>query len=199
MLDRLTTDEIREAEQIQFDIFMGETTEAEAKERYKITNIDSANWALRKLKAIKEKEEEINQLTEREIDRIKKWAATETSALAVNAQFFEGLLTEYFVTEREKDPKFKISTPYGKVSARKQQPKWHYEDEKLLPYIENYNPDLIRVKKEINKTEFKKAVNEGNGFVLIDDGKIAHSETGEILEGITVTEQPDSVSIKVVE
>lgn len=52
MLDNLMKDELREADQIQFDIFMGETTEEQAKQRYKIDSLDSANWALRKLKAI---------------------------------------------------------------------------------------------------------------------------------------------------
>ena len=46
MLNTLVKDEIKEAERIQFDIFMGETTEEQAKERYKITNLDSAKNAI---------------------------------------------------------------------------------------------------------------------------------------------------------
>lgn len=191
MLDTLMKDELREADQIQFDIFMGETTEDQAKERYKITNLDSANWALRKLKAIQEKEGEIKELTEREIERINNWAKSELDSLGANTNFFEGLLMEYFVSEKEKDPKFKISTPYGKVSSRKSQPKWNYEDDRVLKWLKENDKELIRIKEEINKAELKKKYRVMNGQVVTEDG--------EIIEGITVIEQPDSISIKVVE
>lgn len=191
MLDNLAKDELREVDQIQFDIFMGETTEEQAKQRYKIDSLDSANWALRKLKAIHEKETEIKQLAERELERITDWLKTETDALKASTDFFEGLLMEYFVTEKEKDPKFKISTPYGKVSSRKQQDEWNYKDDKVLEWLKVNDKELIRIKEEINKAELKKKYQVINGQVVTEDG--------EIVEGITVTERPDSITIKVVE
>lgn len=191
MLNTLMKDEIKEAERIQFDIFMGETTEEQAKERYKITNLDSANWALRKIKAIQEKEREIKELAEREIERINNWSKSELDALKVNTNFFEGLLTEYFIAEKEKDPKFKISTPYGKVSSRKQQDKWNYEDDKVLEWLKENDKELVRIKEEINKAELKKKYKSINGQVVTEDG--------EIIEGIRVEEQQDSISIKITE
>lgn len=178
-----------------------ETTEVAemSGERFAIQDLDSANWAFRKLAAIERKRKEIKELADREIERIKDWQKQEEESLNNSKEFFEGLLTEYFVRQKEVDPKFKLSTPYGKVSSRKQQPKWNYEDEKLIGYLEHYKPELIKIKKEVDKNDFKKAVKEKDGFILMDDGKVVSNETGELIEGVTVEERPDSINIKVVE
>jgi len=177
-----------------------ETTEAaEVGGRFVIADLNSANWAFRKLAAIEQKRNGIKELADKEMERIRNWQQQEEESLNNSKEFFEGLLTEYFVTQKEMDPKFKISTPYGKVSSRKQQPKWNYEDEKLIGYLENYKPELIRIKKEINKNDFKKAVKEKDGFILTEDGKVVSNETGELIEGITIEKRPDSINIKVTE
>lgn len=190
MLDNLIKDELYEVEEMQGELFMGETEE-DQKERFKITDIDSANWAFRKLRAITEKENEIKRLMNKEIQRIKDWGESELKTLKNSTGFFEGLLTEYYVVEKEKDPKFRISTPYGKVSSRKQQPKWNYEDDKVLEWLKENDAELIRIKEEINKTELKEKYNSINGQVVTEDG--------EIVEGVTVEERPDTITIKVVE
>lgn len=190
MLNELVRDELYEVKQIQKEFFMGETEE-EQKERFKISDIDGANWVFRKLRAITEKGNEIKELANKEIERIKNWEEAELKNLEYSTEFFEGLLIEYFVRQKEMDPKFKISTPYGKVSSRKSQPKWNYEDDKVLEWLKENDKELIRIKEEINKAELKKKYQVMNGQVVTEDG--------EIVEGITVTEQPDSISIKVVE
>lgn len=164
---------------------------AQEKERFKIENLEAANWAFRKLTAIERKKKEIQELANKEIERIKAWQEQEERGLDNSKEFFEGLLTEYFAREREKDPKFRISTPYGKVSSRKQQPKWHYDEDKLIKWLKENDMELVRVKYEPNKTEIKKRYKVVGNVVTTEDGKI--------VEGITVEEQPDAIAIKVVE
>jgi len=190
MINKLIEDELYEVEKIERNMFFGETEEQQ-KEKYKITDIESANWAFRKLRAIQEKENDIKKLAEKEIERIKAWQEKELETLNNSKSFFEGLLSEYFIKEREKDPKFKISTPYGKVSARKQQPKWNYDEDKLIEWLKENDMELVRVKYEPNKTEIKKR------YKVV--GNVVTTEDGEIVEGITVEEQPDAIAIKVVE
>lgn len=163
----------------------------ETKERFKIEDLESANWAFRKLAAIEKKRKEIQELAEKEIERIKSWQEQEEKALDNSKEFFEGLLTEYFAKEREKNPKFKISTPYGKVTARKQQPKWHYDEGKLVEWLKENNKELLRVKYEPNKSEIKKTFKIAGSNVVTEDG--------EIVEGITVEQRPEKIDIKVVE
>ena len=130
-----------------------ETTEVAemSGERFTIKDLDSANWAFRKLAAIERKRKEIQELADREIERIKNWQQQEEESLNNSKEFFEGLLTEYYVKQKETDPEFKISTPYGKVSSRKQQPKWHYDEAKLIEWLKENNKDLLRVKYEPDK------------------------------------------------
>lgn len=162
----------------------------EEKERFKIKDLDQANWALRKLAALKKQEEEINELAQKEIDRIKVWQEKELAGIERSKQFFESLLAEYLMNERQNNPKFKISTPYGKVSTRKQQPKWEYDEEKAIKSLkEAGHVDLIRIKEYLDKTAIKKAVTVVGGQVV--------DENGVIIEGIKVIEQPERVVIKV--
>ena len=157
--------------------------------RFTIENLDSANWAFRKLAAIERKRSEIKELADKEIQRIKEWQKQEEKGLNNSKEFFEGLLTEYFIRQREVDPKFKISTPYGKVSSRKQQPKWNYDNDKVVEWLKKNNSELIRIKEEPDKREIKKAYKVvGNNVV---------TENGEIVEGITVEDRPDSITVKV--
>ena len=160
-------------------------------ERFVVQDLDSANWAFRKLAAIEKKRAEIKELADKEVERIRNWQQQEEESLNNSKEFFEGLLTEYYVRQKEVDPKFKISTPYGKVSSRKQQPKWNYEDEKVLKWLRENDTELIRIKEEVNKAELKKKYQVAGNEVVTEDG--------EIVEGITIEERPDSINIKVVE
>ena len=182
-------DALLEMELKEIDGIMEEDTHK--KERFKIENLEAANWAFRKLAAIEKKRKEINDLANKEIERIKAWQEQEERGLDSSKEFFEGLLTEYFAREREKDPKFKISTPYGKVSARKQQPQWNYDEDKLVKWLKENNQDLIRIKYEPDKNEIKKTYKIVGTNVVTGDG--------EIVEGITVEERPEKITIKVVE
>lgn len=180
-----------EFEEIEDILERAELTETFTDDRFKIRDLDAANWAFRKLKAMDEKVKQVTDLASKEIERILEWKENELKQVGRSREFFEGLLIEYFVRQKEMDPKFKISTPYGKVSSRKSQPKWNYEDDRVLKWLKENDKELIRTKEEINKAELKKKYRVMNGQVVTEDG--------EIVEGITVAEQPDSISIKVVE
>ena len=182
-------DVLFEMELQEIDEIMEEDTQE--KERFRIENLEAANWAFRKLAAIERKKKEIQELANKEIERIKAWQEQEERGLDNSKEFFEGLLTEYFAREREKDPKFKISTPYGKVSARKQQPKWNYDDEKLVNWLLENDKELVRVKYEPDKNGIKKK------YKIVGENVV--TEDGEIVEGITVEERQEKINIKVVE
>ncbi|MCX7951038.1 MAG: host-nuclease inhibitor Gam family protein, partial [Clostridiales bacterium] len=162
----------------------------EEKEQFKVKDIDQANWCLRKISALKKQETELTELRNKEIQRIENWHKKEIEKTENSIKFFEGLLEAYARSERETNPKFKLSTPYGKVAFRKQQPKWNYDDETLLKFLKQAGKtEFIRIKEEVNKTELKKKLKVA-GELVVDDN-------GEIIEGITVEEQPDKVVIDV--
>lgn len=157
----------------------------EVREGFKIENLETANWAFRKLRAIEQKENEIKELAQIEIDRINSWKENELNQNEGTKQYFEFLLSEYFKNEKAKDKKFKLSTPYGKVTVRKSK-SWKYENEDaLIQYLKDNEPGLVRSKEEINKAELKKVFKDG-----------INQTTGEIIPFIEI-EEIESISVKV--
>ena len=70
MLNELIRDELADVHYIGHELEYSEEHEIDTekmKERFKIENIDGANWAFRKLRAIQEKETEIRELMNKEI------------------------------------------------------------------------------------------------------------------------------------
>ncbi|NLY46827.1 MAG: hypothetical protein GX053_12700 [Tissierella sp.] len=168
------------------------------KKKFKIEDLETANWAFRKLKAIEEKKKEIEELAnqemepyEKEIARIKKWKEDEFKQYDHSINFFSFLLEEYYREQRKVDAKFKLSTPYGKITSRKQQPKWNYEEDRLLKWLKANDLELIRTKEEVDKNELKKKYQVVSGNVV--------TENGEIVEGITIEEREATVKVEVVD
>lgn len=162
----------------------------EAKERFIITDKQQLSWVLRKLKVLQQHEEETNDLAQKEIERIKQWQEKELKNISNSKLFFEILITEYALNERIKNTEFKnAKTPYGKIGFKKQQPKWNYDEDKLVKHLEaNGFDDLVRVKKEPKKDDIKKQF-------TVKDGK-AIDTNGEIVNGIEVKNQDDKLEIK---
>ncbi|BDR66694.1 phage protein [Clostridium tetani] len=171
MLNSLLQEELKEIEEVQ---------------GFKITNIDEANWAFRKIRALQEEVKETNLLADKEKERIENWREKEIKTSMDNIEYFQGILTEYYMKLRSENPKAKLNTPYGKVTSRKSK-KWNYQnEEEILKYLkENEYSDLIKVKEDINKAELKKMFKDG-----------VNKETGEVLPGLEIKEE-ESISVKV--
>ncbi|EHN15517.1 host-nuclease inhibitor Gam family protein [Clostridium sporogenes] len=164
----------------------------ENQETFKITDLKGASWALRKIKECKESILEKEELARVEKERIEEWLNNETKSDLVSLEYFNGLLLQYYKELKQKDPKAKIRTPYGKITSRKNK-KWNYgNEEELIKYLTSNGYDnLIKLKEEVNKTELKKNFIVNNGMVL-------DKETGEIIPNISV-EEVENISVKVVE
>ncbi|WP_297712058.1 host-nuclease inhibitor Gam family protein [Clostridium sp.] len=156
----------------------------ELREEFKVTDLQSATWVLRKLRAVNEKMNEINNVAAEQIASINEWAEKEVKSLNDDKEYFESLLSAYYIEERAKDKKFKLSTPYGKVTSRKTS-KYIYEDEQaIMDYCYANEIDAIRVKTELDKTALKKLCKDG-----------VNQATGEIVPGVRV-ETVENISIK---
>ena len=156
----------------------------EGKDQFEITNLQGATWCFRKLRAIEDKVEEVTSVAALEIDRITQWLTGETKSLEEDKAYFEGLLNAYYIKERAKDKKFKLSTPYGKITARKTK-KWTYDEEIVKAYVKAEELPFIRVKEELDKSALKKAFKDG-----------INTETGEYVPGIVI-EEIENITVKV--
>lgn len=169
-----------------------EEIEQEETQRFKVTDINSLNWVFRKLSVLEAKKKEVNDLADAEIERIENFRKQELENLQRSEGFFLGLINEYAQRRRAEDPKFKTEkTPYGSIGFRKQQPKWIYDEEKVVAYLnDNELYDFVRVKEEPKKAEIKKH------FKVLDDGRVIDPD-GQEVEGITVEFLPDALDVKV--
>ena len=163
---------------------LNQALQEEVREGFKIDSLEGATWAFRKLRAIEAKKAEIKAIADEEKVRIDLWEQQEIKQYEADKEYFEGLLSAYYVEERAKDKKFKLSTPYGKVSSRKTS-KWIYEDEEeIKQYVKENDIDAIRIKEELDKTSLKKICKDG-----------VNQETGELLPGLRI-EETESISVK---
>ena len=163
---------------------LNQDLQEEVKESFKIENLEGATWAFRKLRAINTKAIEIKAIADAERLRINAWEEQQLKQFESDTEYFESLISSYFVEERAKDKKFKLSTPYGKVSSRKSS-KWIYEDEEMLKqYVKDNDIDAIRIKEELDKTSLKKICKDG-----------VNQETGEILPFVRI-EESETITVK---
>lgn len=156
----------------------------ETKEEFKVRDLQGATWCFKKLRALENKIEEITKVASVEIDGITKWLEGELKTLENDKEYFEGLLNAYYVEERAKNKKFKLSTPYGKITARKTK-KWILDEEVVKAYVKTEDLPFIRIKEELDKAAIKKTFKDG-----------VNTETGEYIPGIRI-EEVESISIKV--
>jgi phage host-nuclease inhibitor protein Gam len=163
----------------------------ENRERFKIHDLSSLTWAMRKLSAIEAKKADVNLLVNSEKERLEQYRTKELESLQGSENFFHSLIQEYADQEKAKDPKFKQKTPYGSISFRKSQPKWNYDEPALIEYLEqNELSEYIRIKKEPVKTEIKK-------LFKVDKGGYVYDTNGQEVNGILVEYLPDQLAVKV--
>ena len=159
---------------------------------FKVKDLEDANWCFRKMRAIKEAVEENKALIEAEKQRLEMWLTSENKKLEDDSVFFESVVQRYFLEEREKNPKFKLSTPYGKVSARKNE-KWEYDDETTIKSLKGAGlNELIRIKEELDKTSLKSAKKEGK-LTATEDGRLITPD-GEVIDGVKIS-KVENISI----
>lgn len=161
----------------------------EEKEGFKVINRETADWCLKMIKEYEEEHESVNKYADEEINKLKdeiakvnKWREEELKHY--DTTFFEVKLKEYYVEQRELNPKFRLTTPNGTVSTRKTtKPNW-IDEEAIINYLKENHSAAIRVKEEIDKAAFKKMYPEG-----------VNHETGEIIPGYEI-KVVESFSIK---
>lgn len=153
-----------------------EVTEAEESETpFKISDLSGADWAFEKLASIHARMKEKEQLAEEKRFKIDTWLETVTAEDKRSAEYFEALLIAYYQELRSKDPKAKLSTPAGKVTSRKLQPKWEFNEDEAVAYFKVNHPEIVAVKESVNKTEAKKflqPMNDEYGRVVDENGEI---------------------------
>ena len=107
----------------------------EYKEAFEIDSLEKASWAFKKIRERKSELEKLQDLAEKEKANIDAWLTQESRSLIADIEHFETLIQMYFKKERELDPKFKLTTPYGKISTRKSSKLIVEDEENILKFV----------------------------------------------------------------
>jgi hypothetical protein len=153
----------------------------DAKETFRVRDLGSATWAMSRYAEYQAKKAQVQAIANEEIkkhqDLVNDWLKSELTKIDGSLDYFNFLLTDYYMEQKSVNPKFKLSTPYGSFVSKTLN-KWTYDEQILMPYLKANAPDCIRIKEELDKTAIKAKYANG-----ID------AETGEVIEGITITEE----------
>jgi hypothetical protein len=163
-----------------------------------VDNDRKAVWCLRKIKHLKEKQQDNDKLAAAEIDEIQKeidevqdWLNTENEKLQNSIEFFETVLYSYALKLREDNPELKThKLPFGKLQFRSKRPKWNYDNEKLLDFVKSSYKEFVKVKESVDKRKLKQKTE-------VVGHKVVVKNTGEIVEGVEVVERDEEFKVKV--
>ena len=157
---------------------INEVLEENLEEGLEVTDNEIATSIMKRLKYVNMLKEENIAIAEKEIQKIRAWEGEVNSELDQKVKYYEEVLIEFYKKQQEVNPKYKLDTPYGKVTKRKSK-KWSYDEEAIIEFLEeNMYIDMINIEKSIKKNDIKKAFPEG-----ID------TSSGQVIDGITIVEE----------
>ena len=151
------------------------------KEAYEIKDKNGANWALRKIRALKAEVNEVQEIAQKEIDRIKAWEKSETDKEQRSIEYFEGLLQKWLFEQEKKS----INLPHGRVRFKKQTPEYLRNEEVIMKFVED---DFIKVKKSLDWSKLK-------SILEFKDGRPIRTDTGEVIDGVTEVYREDKFEV----
>ena len=154
-----------------------------------VDNLDKAEWAVRKIASYEAVKREAEDLAKKRIDQIKTWLENEKATNDKQIEYLSELVRP-FAEDKLKDAKKRsLKLPCGTIGFRKAQPKFDFDNDKLLPWAKENAPEQVETKENVKWGELKKTL-------AFEQGK-AITKDGEVVPGVMVAEQPDNFYVQV--
>lgn len=153
---------------------------------FQITDDAKAEWAVRKIKEAQADTSKWQAHFAGQLEAIKK-------ANDATVDFMTGLLAHYFETVPHKDSKTmsKYELPGATLVRKQQQPEYTRDDAALLAYLDaSDRGEYVKVVRSPDWAGFKK-------LTEVRDGAVVDTETGEIVNGVTVSVRPDKFDVQI--
>lgn len=166
----------------------------EAQDAPMIDSRDKANYFLKLMNNIKEDIDSINAICDAEIEkttkRVNEYRESQLHTLVKQYEYYKKILKNFTEHELANSKKKSVPLAYGTLSIKKQQDKWEYDEEKLLSWFKEHNPELINTKvtESVDKKQLK-SLSSKNGEVAMLNGVP--------VEGVTIIAQPDKFDVKI--
>ena len=176
------------------DLYMETASEGED-EGFTIDTDDKAEWAIRKIKATMDDAQRRAYLCDREIQRY----TAEKQRILKNAEdstiFLRAHLRAYFEAQSAHHQTTKAGTRMyrlitGKLVLKQQAPEISRDEDALVAWAEQAEPELVKTSKTVAWGELKKRCHAEGTSMVLDD-------TGEVLPGVTVTPRAPEFRVEV--
>lgn len=160
---------------------------------FRIDDDAMADWALRKISEEQKELDRLEQIANQQILEIQMKLQREKEAYDRKTSYLKKCLQGYFQTVPHKATKtqetYKLLS--GSLVQKKSTSKMVVQDDdKLIAYFrQNDLGEYIKVKEEPKWGEFKK-------LLSIVDGNVIYTETGEIVDAVSVENVPEKFEIK---
>ena len=178
--------EIKEFEELQDAAIVGEE-----KEKFVVDNIDKANWCLQKIREHEQRKEEIKAYRDGKVKLYNDFCVAETTKEDKEIEFFMACLRPYLEAKTEGTKTKSITVPEGLIGLRSKPATVTHDDKAILPFAKKLDVKFAKVTETLDWAEFKKT--------LKVDGSLMVTGDGEIVPGITVTNNPDELYYKLKE
>ena len=177
------------------DAVLDQGLPTEEQQGFVIDTAEKADWVIRKILRAQQKNDDIKQLAEMQINKIKQWQVQESDSNDRSIQYFTSLLEPYAKSQLNGKSKT-VKMPSGNISFRAVSPEYVIagnkvdgKNIKLLEYIRQSDPEFLKIEESVNWTEYKQEL------TLTSTGQVITSD-GEVLGFMSAVEHPDSVTVK---
>ncbi|TDT63392.1 host-nuclease inhibitor Gam family protein [Fonticella tunisiensis] len=172
------------------DVFL--PVEETEQEGFRVDDDLKADWCLDKIREANAEYNRFEMVVNAKIEQLQQALKKAQEKRDREVGFFEGKLREYFETVKAKETKTQksYSLPSGKLVLKYQQPEFKRDEDTLLNWVENNKPQFIKIKKSVDWSNLKKNVKVVNDLII-------DSQTGEIIEGVTIEEREPKFVVEV--
>lgn len=164
------------------------------KDVWKVKDDTVADWCLDKIRTSKSEYLRFEKVVSAKVKELQDALSKEKQRFDSESDFFKGKLFEYFNSiPKKKKTKTQESykLPSGRLVKKYKKPKYVRQDDEIVLWLEkNDMKDYIKIKKTADWGELKKGTARAGKQVVLKD-------TGEIIKGITVIDQPEEFKIEI--
>lgn len=163
-------------------------------EKWRVTDDASAEWIIDK--------------TEEDLIELRRYKMSLENKIAVLKDKFDkakreeewriarrnSMLLEYFESiddklKRQTKTQIKYRLPSGSIIKKFPEPEYVVNEEQLLKWTKESNPDFVEVKETVKWAELKKNT-------IIVEGQLVYKDTGELVEGVELKPRAPFVTFK---
>lgn len=166
-----------------------EPAQAVEREAFKVTDIQTAEWCLKKIAWCEKKKAEALEFVNAEMFKLNEYLESVNAEHDRSIAYFTELLRPYAESELEGSNKKTVKLPSGSLSFKKSAPVFTKDDAELVEFLRERSPEYIKVKEVPDWASFKKTC-------VFDGGKVIIPDTGEIVP-VTYEERADGFTVKV--